>query len=72
MSVYSHATRSSGLEQAARLDPGNYRIRMRLANSYASRGNCKAAKGHAAAAHDLFPSAPEPKRVLRACGVRVK
>lgn len=72
MTVYAHAEGSSGFEQAARLDPGNYRIRMRLATAYASRGRCKQVLAHAGAAHDLFPSAPEPRRLLRACGVKVQ
>jgi O-antigen ligase len=72
MAVYSHARGSGGFEQAARLDPGNYRIRMRLATAYAERGRCRQVRAHAGAAHDLFPSAPEPRRLLRACGAAVK
>jgi O-antigen ligase len=70
MSVYSESTRLSAVERAARLDPGSYRIRLKLASLYAQRGDCRHAKTHAGAAREMFPNAPEPKRLLRACGVR--
>src|SRR5262249_14136783 len=70
MSVYSESTRMSAIEGAASLDPGSYRIRMRLASLYAQRGDCKRARRHAGAAREMYPSAPEPKRLLRACGER--
>jgi hypothetical protein len=70
MSVYSESSRLSAVERAARLDPGSYRIRLKLASMYAQRGDCRHAKTHASAAREMFPIAPEPKRLLRACGVR--
>jgi O-antigen ligase len=58
---------SSAIEAAAAEDPGSYRIRMRAAEFYSSRGNCAKAKPHAAAARDLFPYASSPRRVLAQC-----
>lgn len=68
MSIFSNSTRTSRLERAATLDPGNYRIHLRLAEGYLRRGSCTRARAHASAARDLFPSAPAPKRVLARCG----
>ena len=70
MSLYATSARTATLESASSLDPGSFRIHVRLAQLYQRRGDCKRAKPHAAAARDLFPSAPAPKRLLSACGVR--
>jgi O-antigen ligase len=70
MSTYTSSGRISALESAARLDPGSYRIRMRLADVYLSRGDCSKAAAHARAARNLFPNAADPKLILRRCGVR--
>jgi len=68
MSIFSGTTRTSRLEQASVLDPGSYRIHLRLAEGYLRRGSCTRARAHARAARDLFPHAPAPKRVLARCG----
>jgi O-antigen ligase len=68
MSIFSNSTRTSRLERASALDPGNYRIHLRLAEGYQRRGSCSRARAHASAARELFPSAPAPKRVLARCG----
>ncbi|MDB4877234.1 MAG: hypothetical protein JWM41_3680 [Gemmatimonadetes bacterium] len=68
MATYSASTRTAALEQAVKLDPGSYRIRVRLAQAYLARGDCAHARVQAHAAHDLFPSAGEPKRDIAACG----
>jgi len=68
MSIFSGTTRTSRLEQASILDPGSYRIQLRLAEGYLRRGSCTRARAHARAARDLFPNAPAPKRVLSRCG----
>lgn len=68
MSIFSNNTRTSRLETASTLDPGNYRIHLRLAESYLRRGSCSRARTHARAARDLYPNAPAPKRVLSRCG----
>lgn len=72
MRLYSHATRLSTIEQASLLDPGDYRIHVRLAQSYLSRGSCSRSRDHASSAHDLYPHAPEPRQLLAACGERVR
>ena len=66
MSLYEVGTLAS-LERATRLDPGSYRIQLRTADSYLATGQCKEARRHAAAARDLFPHAPGPKRLLAQC-----
>jgi O-antigen ligase len=70
MAVYSTSSKLSALDLAARLDPGSYRIRLRLAQAYKGRGDCVRARTQARAARDLFPNAGEPKRILNACGGR--
>ena len=68
MSIYSGTTRAREVERASELDPGSYRIHLRLAEAYARRGSCTNVRAHASAAHDLFPNAPAPRRLLAACG----
>ena len=72
MAEFSDARTVAQVELAARLDPGSYRIRMKLAQSYAEHGNCEKVRDAAGAAHDLYPNAPDPRRLLRGCGVRDK
>lgn len=68
MGIYSDGRASlRNVTRAATIDPGNYRIRMRAAELYRARGNCKAALRHARAARDLFPNAPAPRRIIRRC-----
>jgi hypothetical protein len=68
MSIYSGTTRAREVEHASELDPGSYRIHLRLAEAYARRGSCTNVRAHASAARDLFPNAPAPRRFLAACG----
>jgi O-antigen ligase len=72
MGTFNDAARLRDLERGSALDPGSYRMHMRLAETYARRGNCTRVKAHASQAHDLFPSAAAPKRLLRQCGVRTR
>ena len=67
MAVYESSTRASRVERAAALDPGSYRIHVRLAESYAKRGSCTNVRVHAGAARALFPNAAAPKRLLAGC-----
>ena len=67
MAVYESSTRASRVERAAELDPGSYRIHLRLAETYAKRGSCANVRLHAGAAHELFPNAAAPKRLLARC-----
>ena len=68
MAVYESSTRASRVERAAELDPGSYRIHLRLAEAYARRGSCANVRVHAGAARALFPNAAAPKRLLAGCG----
>ena len=68
MAVYSSSGRLSSLERASALDPGSFRIRLRLADSYIRRGDCAKARPHANAAKTLFPMAPSARRAAAACG----
>jgi hypothetical protein len=67
MAAYGEGTRASRVERAATLDPGSYRIQLRLAESYARRGRCTEVREHAGAARALYPDAAAPKRLLAAC-----
>lgn len=68
MSIFSNSSRTSRVEQASTIDPGNYRIHLRLAEGYLRRGSCARARRHASAARALYPNAPAPRRVLSRCG----
>jgi hypothetical protein len=70
ITVASTSTRIDALVRATLFDPGNYRLRTRLADEYIARGDCVRARPQARAARDLFPSAAEPKRALARCGGR--
>jgi hypothetical protein len=70
MAVFSDARDVRRFELAARLDPGSYRIAMRLASLYEERGDCDKMRAAATAARSLYPNAPDPRRMIRACGRR--
>jgi hypothetical protein len=57
------------LELAAKVDPGSYRVHMRLAQQWRAAGRCDRAVAHAERARRLFPNHPAPKAVLRRCRV---
>src|SRR5207248_7162937 len=57
----THSDRAS-LVRAAQIDPGNYRLQMRLARM-GGRGRCE----HARAAHALFPTALAAAAEARGC-----
>jgi hypothetical protein len=65
MYFYDTADTVADLQQAARLDPGSYRIQLKLARS---AGKCAVRKAAADAAHELYPEASAPKGLRRACG----
>ena len=71
MGTYHGATRLATMESAGRYDPGSYRIRMRLAELHAGRGDCRRAGPHARAANGMFPNAAAPRVVMRRCGLKV-
>ncbi len=59
MEIYATRGDRASLERAARIDPGNYRVRIRLAR----KGRCE----HARAARALFPNAQTAKAAARRC-----
>ena len=69
MAVASGGSRKA-LELAAKVDPGSYRIHMRLAQQWRAAGRCDRARPHAQRAQDLFPNHPAPRVVLKACGAK--
>lgn len=71
MGVSEQGWKIGEAERAVRLDPGSYRIRMFLAQRYYTRGDCTRTRAQAAKAHEMFPEAPRPKRLLRSCGAAV-
>lgn len=70
IALFSTSQRTATLDRASTFDPGNYRIHVRVAQAYLSRGDCKRAIPHARAARRLFPNAGEPRRQLAACGTK--
>lgn len=68
IAISSTSSRAAALETASLLDPGNYRIQMRAAETQLNRGRCDAVRSHARKARDLFPNAAEPRHYLSACG----
>ena len=68
MAVFQSSRGYRGLDRAALVDPGSYRIRVRAAESALANGNCRQARRHAEAARSLFPRAYAARRVLRRCG----
>jgi hypothetical protein len=65
MALYAADGGREALERAARLDPGNYRVHLRLVRYY---GRDRARRcAHAKAAHALFPHAAEAARLARRC-----
>jgi len=67
MSVYTSAATAGQAARAALFDPGSFRINMRLAESYAARGDCKHVRQYAGVARELYPNAVGPRRLLRRC-----
>jgi O-antigen ligase len=64
MALYESGDRAS-LVRAAQLDPGSYRIRVRLARAYTARRDCARRRDQVAAAKALYPEAEVPVRVRR-------
>jgi O-antigen ligase len=59
---------TAGWVNGAELDPGSYRINLRVADLYYRRGHCGTARGYARRAEGLFPHASAPRRILNGCG----
>jgi len=63
MDIYATRSSRASLVSAARIDPGNYRLQLRLARSGSRRDRC----AHALAARALFPSAAAAAEASRGC-----
>jgi O-antigen ligase len=61
MDLYTNRSDRASLERASRIDPGNFRLQLRLARGGKLR--CE----HARAAHGLYPSAQVAKQLMRGC-----
>jgi O-antigen ligase len=68
MMTVGRGGRMAGWVGGAELDPGSYRINLRLADLYYRRGHCGTARGYARRAKGLFPHASAPRRILNGCG----
>ena len=68
MGLYATSERSADLRLASRLDPGSYRIHVRLAQSGTRKLRCE----HAIAAHELYPEAGQAAQLARRCTKRSK
>jgi len=67
MSSVGRGGHTAGWVRGAALDPGSYRINMKVAELYARRGRCGLARGYAQRANGLFPNALAPKRLSGGC-----
>jgi O-antigen ligase len=65
MGVYASADRVAEVQRAARLDPGSYRVQLKLARSSAP---CAVRRAAAERAHALYPEAAAAKRLRGTCG----
>jgi O-antigen ligase len=63
MQIYATRGDRASLTRAGQIDPGNYRLRLRLARMGRRQQRCQ----HARAAHALFPSAHAAREVSRGC-----
>lgn len=70
IATFSSSAKIGAMERAARLDPGSYRIHVKLAEAYVARGECAHARPEARIARGLLPNAAEPKHLLGECGSR--
>ncbi|MGI9089723.1 MAG: O-antigen ligase family protein [Gemmatimonadaceae bacterium] len=68
MNVFQSGNSLAAVRRASLLDPGSYRIQLRLAELFISNKGCAAARPYAERASSMFPAALEPKMLLRRCG----
>jgi len=71
MSLFEEGS-GAAMRRAVELDPGNYRIQLKLAALAEQRGQCARVKRYGQAAHALFPDASQPVQLLHACGINVQ
>ncbi|HEY5087830.1 MAG TPA: O-antigen ligase family protein [Gemmatimonadaceae bacterium] len=68
MQAFGTGERLSRVERSALLDPGSYRIQLRLALLALNARGCNLARPHAARAAGMLPAAVAPRSILRRCG----
>jgi O-antigen ligase len=66
MGIYTNADGTAAMRLAARVDPANYRVRVRLARGGSGLRRAQRCD-HAQAAHKLFPNAAEARSLSRSC-----
>jgi O-antigen ligase len=66
MGIYANRSDATWLVRAAHIDPGNYRLRVRLARPASGLARSERC-AHASAAHAMFPSAQEARNLHRRC-----
>jgi O-antigen ligase len=67
MQIFDARSDAGALRLAATLDPGNYRLRLRLAQPAAGLPRAERCR-HARAAHEQFPHAQQARALHRRCG----
>jgi hypothetical protein len=67
MARYGTGWSTARMEEAARLDPGSYRIAIRLAERASRRRRCDMVRHYAGRAANLYPEAEEPRQLLARC-----
>ena len=67
MSVVGRGGLTARWVTGAMWDPGSYRINLRVAQLYSRRGHCSVARYYARQATELFPLAPEARRIRQRC-----
>jgi O-antigen ligase len=67
MKVFGTGQRMSSVERAGTLDPGSYRIQLRLALLALNSRGCAAALPYARRAAGMLPEAGVPRRILKRC-----
>jgi hypothetical protein len=68
MQAFSTGERLSRVQRAEALDPGSYRIQLRLAVLELNSNGCRTALPHARRAAAMLPAAYVPRSIIRRCG----
>jgi len=68
MQTFGSGQRLSSVQRSSMLDPGSYRIQLRLAILALNSHGCTMARPYAQRAAGMLPSAGAPRRLLERCG----
>ena len=68
MQTFGSGQRLSSVQRSSMLDPGSYRIQLRLAILALNSHGCTMARPYARRAAGMLPSAGAPRRLLERCG----